>query len=128
MIHVKRVYEPRGASDGKRILVDRLWPRGLTKRKAAIDAWMRDVAPSTELRQWFSHEPAWWAELKRRYTRELQAHRDLLREVTTLATRRRVTLVYGARDETHNEATVLAAIIRSRIRTAHKRRAAARAR
>src|SRR5437016_14117849 len=104
MIHVKRVYEPRGGSDGKRILVDRLWPVGPTKRKGAIDAWMKHVAPSTELRQWFSHDQAKWTEFKRRYRRELQAHGDLVSELAALAARRRVTLVYGARDETHNEA------------------------
>ena len=118
MLRIKRVYEPRTRSDGRRILVDRLWPRGLSKKKAAVDEWMKDIAPSAELRRWFGHDPRRWPEFKRRYRHELRAHGDLLRDITARASRGPVTLVYGARDETHNDAVVLAAAIRARVRRA----------
>jgi uncharacterized protein YeaO (DUF488 family) len=118
MLRLKRVYEPPARSDGRRILVDRLWPRGLSKKDAAVDDWLRDIAPSTELRRWFNHEPEKWPEFERRYRHELRAHADLLRAVTAQATRGTVTLVYGARDEAHNDAIVLARVIRARIRLA----------
>lgn len=106
-IRIKRVYEEPDASDGKRILVDRLWPRGLTKEKAKVDLWLKDVAPSTELRKWFAHDPAKWAEFRTRYLEELKGDKEqlsLLRQETAKGT---VTLVYGARDQQHNEAVVL---------------------
>lgn len=106
-IELKRVYEPKGATDGLRILVDRLWPRGLSKEQAAVDRWLRDLAPSTELRRWFGHDPARWDEFRRRYVGELQEHGDLLEEVRSLARRGRVTLLYAARDEAHNDAVAL---------------------
>jgi uncharacterized protein YeaO (DUF488 family) len=118
MMRIKRVYEPQTWSDGRRILVDRLWPRGLSKKKAAVDEWMKDIAPSTELRRWFGHDPRRWPEFKRRYRHELRAHADLMRDITARASRGRITLVYGARDETHNDAVVLAAAIRARMRRA----------
>jgi uncharacterized protein YeaO (DUF488 family) len=104
---VKRAYEPAGREDGVRVLVDRVWPRGLTKSKAAIDDWMKDVAPSTALRQWFGHDPRRWAEFRRRYRAELSAHPELLRELRALARKGPLTLVYSARDEQHNQAVVL---------------------
>jgi uncharacterized protein YeaO (DUF488 family) len=106
-LQLKRAYEPPSPEDGVRILVDRLWPRGLTKAALAADRWMRDLAPSTELRKWFGHDPARWVEFRRRYTEELQAQSGLLDEVRSLAAQRRVTLVFGARDEEHNDAVVL---------------------
>lgn len=115
MLRIKRVYEPRTRSDGRRILVDRLWPRGLSKKKAAVHEWMKDIAPSAELRRWFGHDPRRWPEFKRRYRHELRAHGDLLRDISARASRGPVTLVYGARDETHNDAVVLAAAIRARV-------------
>jgi len=115
MLQLKRAYEPATASDGKRILVDRLWPRGLSKAEAAVDEWMKDIAPSTSLRQWFGHDPKRWPEFRRRYRRELRDHAELLSHLTSLASRGRVTLVYGARDERHNDAVVLASLIRARI-------------
>ena len=115
MIRMKRVYEPRAASDGQRILVDRLWPRGVSKSHAAIDVWMKDVAPSTELRRWFGHAPEKWPEFQRRYREELKEHGDLVKEITDRAASRTVTLVYGARDEVHNDAAVLAAVVRARL-------------
>ncbi|HKN65247.1 MAG TPA: DUF488 family protein [Gemmatimonadaceae bacterium] len=115
MVKLKRAYEPASASDGKRILVDRLWPRGVSKANAAIDEWMKDVAPSASLRQWFGHDPKRWPEFRRRYKRELRDHEELLRHLASLASRGRVTLVFGARDEEHNDAVVLAAVIRARL-------------
>ena len=106
-IKVKRVYARPEKEDGTRILVDRLWPRGLTKAKASVDLWLKDVAPSTELRKWFGHDPSKWAEFKKRYRAELRENveqGDLLKvEIEKAA----VTLVYGAKDEEHNEAVVL---------------------
>jgi uncharacterized protein YeaO (DUF488 family) len=110
-MQLKRVYEPSAAADGIRILVDRLWPRGLTKAEAAIDRWMRDLAPSTDLRRWFGHDPSRWDEFRREYARELRAWGDLLEEVRSLARRGRVTLLFGARDERHNDAVVLREVL-----------------
>lgn len=115
MLRLKRVYEPAARSDGQRILVDRLWPRGLSKKNAAIDEWMKDIAPSNELRKWFAHDPKKWIQFKRRYREELKAHNDLVRRIATQAAHRRVTLVYAARDEQHNDAVVLAEVLRARI-------------
>src|SRR4051812_6887085 len=108
---MKRVYEPPAPSDGHRILVDRLWPRGLSKEKAAVDRWMKEIAPSTELRRWFGHDPERWPEFQRRYREELRRNEELVREIAKLASRGRVTLVYGARDDAHNDAVVLAAVV-----------------
>ena len=106
-LKLKRVYLPAEPSDGVRILVDRLWPRGVSKEKAALDDWMKDLAPSTELRQWFHHEAAHWHEFERRYRVELRQHGAELERLRALAKMRVVTLVYGARDETQNQAVVL---------------------
>ena len=116
VLKLKRVYEPAARSDGRRILVDRLWPRGLTKEKAALDEWMKEIAPSTELRRWFAHDPEKWPEFQKRYRQELRAHADLVREIAARASRGRVTLVYGARDELRNEAVVLAAVVSSKLK------------
>jgi uncharacterized protein YeaO (DUF488 family) len=115
VLRLKRVYEPAARSDGRRILVDRLWPRGLSKERAALDEWMKEIAPSAELRRWFAHDPDKWPEFQKRYRQELRARADLVREIATRASRGRVTLVYGARDEAHNEAVVLAEVVRSRM-------------
>jgi uncharacterized protein YeaO (DUF488 family) len=115
MLRLKRAYEPAAGSDGRRILIDRLWPRGVSNRRAAIDEWMKDIAPSTQLRRWFAHDPARWPEFQRRYKRELAERDDELRRIAALASRGRVTLVYAARDEAHNDAVVLAAVVRARI-------------
>jgi uncharacterized protein YeaO (DUF488 family) len=106
-ILVKRAYLPPAPEDGLRILVDRLWPRGVTKSDAAIDRWMKDLAPSNELRRWFGHDPRRWDEFRRRYEAELSQRPDLLEELRTLARKGPLTLVYGARDEAHNQAVVL---------------------
>ena len=118
MLVLKRAYEPAIPSDGLRILVDRLWPRGLTKRAAAVDEWLKEVAPSTELRKWFAHDPKKWPEFRRRYRHELRAQRDAIERIAKLAARRRVTILFGARDSTHNDAVVLAEVLRSRMKAA----------
>jgi uncharacterized protein YeaO (DUF488 family) len=115
MLKLKRAYEPRTASDGRRVLVDRLWPRGVTKERLAIDAWMKELAPSKELRQWFAHDPARWADFQRRYRRELRTHADLVDRLARDALAGRVTLIFGARDQAHNDAVVLAAVVRRRM-------------
>ncbi len=104
---VKRVYDAPSPRDGLRILVDRLWPRGMSKESARVDEWLRDVAPSTALRQWYHHDTARFAEFRRRYLAELQRNPEPLGRLRTLGQRRRVTLLYGARDEEHNQAVVL---------------------
>ena len=106
-IAIKRVYEPVSPRDGCRILVDRLWPRGLSKQRAAVDLWLKAIAPSTELRRWFGHDPAKWTEFRRKYRAELATHPAELQQIRALAKQRRVTLVYGARDTEHNQAVVL---------------------
>jgi uncharacterized protein YeaO (DUF488 family) len=107
MIRIKRVYDPPEPQDGYRILIDRLWPRGLSKDKACIDEWRKDLAPSDRLRKWFKHEPARWEEFKRRYREEL---RPKIKEVKELGQKKRprtITLLYGARDKEHNNALAL---------------------
>jgi uncharacterized protein YeaO (DUF488 family) len=106
-IRLKRAYLPATAADGTRILVDRLWPRGVRKSAAAIDLWIKDVAPSTALRKWFAHDPERWPGFRRRYAAELRDHRDELAELRALARRKRVTLIFAAHDERHNHAVVL---------------------
>ncbi|HZR72137.1 DUF488 domain-containing protein [Bradyrhizobium sp.] len=110
-LRLKRVYEPAAADDGVRVLVDRLWPRGLTKKKAAVDHWIKDVAPSPELRKWFGHDPDRWVEFKRRYKDELRQHKDLLADMRKLNKERTVTLLFGARDDEHNDAVVLREVL-----------------
>ena len=106
-IKLKRAYERPASNDGVRVLVDRLWPRGVRKADAAIDHWMKEVAPSTTLRRWFGHEPARWEEFRRRYRGELNEHQKQLNELRGLARHGGITLVYAARDQAHNEAVVL---------------------
>jgi len=111
MIQLKRVYEKPSRTDGVRVLVDRLWPRGLTKEHAAVDLWLKDVAPSTELRQWFRHDPAKWKEFQARYRKELKGKKDALKQLKEKCQQHTVTLVYAARDEEHNEALVLKSVL-----------------
>jgi uncharacterized protein YeaO (DUF488 family) len=106
-IKLKRAYEHPDASDGKRILVDRLWPRGVSKANAHLDEWAKEIAPSNELRKWFGHDPARWDEFRHRYAAEIRQHPDLLKRLRDAARQGPVTLVYGARDQLHNEAVVL---------------------
>ena len=115
MIQLKRVYEKPSRRDGYRILVDRLWPRGLTKERAAVDLWLKTVAPSTELRKWFGHDPEKWSEFQRRYRAELKANAGELEPILKAARRGRVTLVYSSHDQEHNNAVVLKAYVESRL-------------
>lgn len=105
-ILLKRVYEVPAKSDGKRVLVDRLWPRGLTKAKAKIDLWLKEVAPSTGLRQWFEHDPSKWDEFKKRYHSDLMGN-PAVAELKALARQGEITLVYAAKDQLHNQAVAL---------------------
>jgi len=113
MIRLKRVYEQPSPDDGSRVLVDRLWPRGLTREQAPVDLSHKDVAPSTELRRWFAHDPARWKEFQARYRKELRARPDALQSLHEMSRAQTVTLVYGARDEKHNAAVVLKRILES---------------
>ena len=112
-IRVKRVYEPARPADGQRVLVDRLWPRGVSKEKAALTLWLKDIAPSDELRHWFDHKAERWEEFQRRYAAELADREEPLRQLGNLLDNGRVTLLYGAHDETHNNAVALAAWLRA---------------
>jgi uncharacterized protein YeaO (DUF488 family) len=107
MVKLKRVYEEPSEEDGTRILVDRLWPRGLTKEKAHIDLWLKEIAPSNELRKWFAHDPAKWPEFKARYHAELNQNPTQVALLKQAIAKVPATLVYGAKDEEHNEAAVL---------------------
>jgi uncharacterized protein YeaO (DUF488 family) len=106
-VQVKRVYEPPSGDDGVRVLVDRLWPRGLSKPRAAVDLWLKDLAPSVRLRRWFNHDPTRWMEFKQRYAEELDAKKAAVAALVGAARRGRVTLLFGARDHEHNNATAL---------------------
>jgi uncharacterized protein YeaO (DUF488 family) len=111
MIQTKRVYDRPSRTDGLRVLVDRIWPRGLTKTRAAVELWAKDLAPSTELRQWFDHDPKKWEHFQSRYRRELRDRVALLQLLKRESKRRTVTLLFGARDEEHNQAVVLKGIL-----------------
>ena len=106
-IKLKRAYEPPASDDGTRVLIDRLWPRGVKKANAAIDEWMKEIAPSTELRKWFGHDPERWPEFRRRYKSEIRHHPEQFDRLRNLAQHGRLTLVFSAHDEAHNDAVVL---------------------
>lgn len=130
-IRLKRAYEAAQSTDGRRVLVERLWPRGVRKEALKLDAWLKEVAPSTELRQWFGHDPERFSEFARRYRRELRerAAASAVRELRAYARREPLTLIYAAKDEEHNGAAVLCAVLRrSRTRAAQKPSKARKAR
>lgn len=104
---LKRVYDSPAKADGRRVLVDRVWPRGLTKSEAQIDDWLKEIAPSTRLRKWFGHDPARWTEFKKRYAAELNDKREQVEELAREARKRTVTLLFGAKDVEHNNAVAL---------------------
>lgn len=106
-VQIKRAYAPPAPEDGMRILIDRLWPRGVSKEALALDHWNKELAPSTELRQWFGHDPDRWTEFQRRYAAELQPQAEQMDALRALARKGRLTLVYGAHDEEHNNAVAL---------------------
>jgi uncharacterized protein YeaO (DUF488 family) len=110
-VQVKRIYELPTRSDGFRVLVDRLWPRGVAKEQAALDLWMKDIAPSTELRRWFGHDPKRWRQFQERYRAELRGHGSELAKLRARARKDTVTLLFGARDVDHNEAVVLKEVL-----------------
>jgi uncharacterized protein YeaO (DUF488 family) len=112
-VRLKRAYEQSTAADGYRVLIDRIWPRGVSREEARLDEWARQLAPSTELRKWFGHEPERFDEFRRRYTAELGGQMEKLRELRRRARKGTLTLVYGARDSEHNDAVVLAEILRT---------------
>ena len=111
-VRLKRAYEPASAEDGHRVLVDRLWPRGVSKEQAKLDEWDQELAPSGQLREWFGHEPDRFPEFRRRYIDELRANRPRLRELRRRARTGTLTLVYSAHDSEHNDAVVLAEVLR----------------
>ncbi|MBW7867363.1 MAG: DUF488 domain-containing protein [Brumimicrobium sp.] len=110
-ISIKRIYEESSPTDGYRILVDRVWPRGVSKEKANIEEWMKEIAPSTPLRKWFNHEVDKYAEFKKKYSEELKSNKELLEKIHAIAKKQQVTLTYGAKDEEHNQAVVLKEVI-----------------
>jgi len=112
-VTLKRAYEHPARSDGTRVLIDRLWPRGIKKSEARIGEWMKDIAPSTTLRKWFGHDPARWAEFQRRYEAEVRQHPEYLERLRSLAREGPLTLVFSAHDEAHNDAVVLRDMILS---------------
>src|SRR5262249_22780551 len=122
MIGVKRAYEPVARNDGQRFLVDRIWPRGVTKDELVIDGWLKEVAPSTELRKWFGHDPSRWDEFQRRYRRELAEHQDALAPLLDAARNGNVTLVYGARDPQHNQAVVIKQVLDEQLASGRRTR------
>ena len=107
MIKLKRIYDPYSRQDGKRVLVDRLWPRGIKKENAQIDEWLKDIAPSDALRKWFSHDPSRWEEFKKRYNDELKNKRELFKGLIADSRKGTVTLLFGAKDIEHNNAVVI---------------------
>lgn len=117
MLTIKRVYLPPGKEDGFRVLSDRLWPRGLSKEKAAVDLWAKEVAPTTALRQWYGHEPARWSEFKRKYLAELEHDGEAVSElIDRVKGHKKITLLFGAKDEEHNQAVVLRDYLAARLK------------
>src|SRR5690348_455829 len=116
MIAVKRAYDSASPTDGTRLLVERLWPRGVPKAKLRIDGWLKDVAPTTELRKWFGHDPDRWDEFRKRYRRELDSHPEAWRPIVSAARRGSVTLIYSAHDTTHNNAVALREYLSRKVR------------
>lgn len=110
-VRLKRAYEAVESSDGLRVLIDRLWPRGVSKDAAAVDLWLKDLAPSSDLRRWFGHDPARWPEFQRRYSEEVRRHPETFERLRDLACKQRITLVYAAKDEEHNDAVVLRSLL-----------------
>lgn len=116
MIKIKRAYDKVSPEDGDRILVDRLWPRGIKKDEAKIDEWIKDIAPSNELREWFAHDPSKWHEFKKRYREELKGQSNLIEILINRAKKENITLIFSARDTEHNNAVVLSELISKRQR------------
>jgi uncharacterized protein YeaO (DUF488 family) len=111
MLKTKRIYDPPSADDGTRVLVDRLWPRGITKDKAAINEWMKEIAPSDELRKWFGHDPDKWQEFRRRYKNELRTKTELIQKLKSESKRGTVTLLFSSKEQEHNNVAVLKEVL-----------------
>lgn len=122
MVNVKRAYDPAGRDDGRRFLVERLWPRGIRKESLRMDAWLKDVAPSTELRQWFSHDPVKWPEFQRRYRAELDANPDAWQPILDAASDGEVTLIYSSHDAEHNNAVALRDYLNQKLHSHRSKR------
>ena len=124
MVKIKRVYDKPSRDDGKRILIDRLWPRGLRKEEARIDEWLKEVAPSNELRKWFNHDPDKWEEFKKRFFAELEGRQDMVDGIIGSARKGTVTLLFGSKEERFNNAVALQEYVDSRITAAERKEAA----
>ncbi len=124
MVQIKRAYEPASKTDGARFLVERLWPRGIKKEALPLDDWLKDVAPSTELRQWFHHDPAKWQQFRKRYSRELDENPGPWERLLSRARRGRVTLVYSSHDEEHNNAAALKEFLEQKMKPSSRHKAA----
>ena len=124
MLKIKRVYDPPSPNDGKRILIDRLWPRGLKKEDAKVDDWIKEVAPSTELRTWYGHDPKKWSEFKRRFFSELQRRQDLVEGIVSASRKGTVTLLFGSREERFNNAVALKEFVEARMSASERKKAA----
>ena len=111
-VRIKRIYDQASPEDGARVLVDRVWPRGITKEKAALDLWLKEIAPSTELRKWFGHDPARWEEFRKRYGKELDGNAEAVGQLKALVAKGPVTLLYSAHDTEHNQAAALLEYLR----------------
>jgi uncharacterized protein YeaO (DUF488 family) len=125
MITLKRAYDSASRTDGKRFLVERLWPRGVSKAELRVDAWLKEVGPTTELRRWFSHDPGKWSEFRRRYFRQLDSRPEAWRPIASAARRGRVTLVYSSHDTQHNNAVALQQYLQAKRHPAKSTRAVA---
>src|SRR5512147_293411 len=123
MLKIKRVYDPPSDDDGKRILIDRLWPRGLSKDEAQIDEWAKNVAPSTRLRKWFSHDPGKWSEFRQRFFTELGAEQESVDSIIAAARKGTVTLLYGSKEERYNNAVALKELLDYRMKAAERKKA-----
>lgn len=118
-LQVKRVYEAPARSDGCRVLVDRIWPRGVSKEAAKLDAWIKEIAPSAELRKWYGHEPSRWASFKRRYFRELGGQQAAIEQLLQTCSGRPLTLLFAAKDSVHNNAVALMEYVRAHLDSEH---------
>ena len=112
MVKIKRIYDPPSPRDGKRVLVDRLWPRGIKKEEAHVDEWLKEIAPSNELRKWFSHDASKWEEFRKRYLRELRTRPEIVRKLKQEAKKNTITLLFAAKDVEHDNAVVLREVLR----------------
>jgi uncharacterized protein YeaO (DUF488 family) len=124
MLKIKRVYDPPSPNDGKRILIDRLWPRGLKKEDAKVDVWIKEVAPSTQLRMWYGHDPKKWVEFKRRFFSELHRRQDLVEGIVNASRKGTVTLLFGSKEERFNNAVAIKEFVEARMNASERKKTA----